>query len=70
METTTTTTNTNNSQYGIREDAEFSLGAIMDVTESSHDGEVDAINQVKLTVGWISLLIICLTWSSSQIVLL
>ena len=45
METTTTTTNTNNSQYGIREDAEFSLGAIMDVTESSHDGEVDVINQ-------------------------
>ena len=47
METTTTTTNTNNSQYGIREDAEFSLEAIMDVTESSHDGEVDDINQVK-----------------------
>ena len=47
METTTTTTNTINSQYEIREGAEFSLGAVMDVTESSHDGEVDAINQVK-----------------------
>ena len=44
---TNTTTKTINSQYGIREGAEFSLGAIMDVTESSHDGEVDAINQVK-----------------------
>lgn len=44
---TITSTNTSNSQYGIREGAEFSLGAIMDVTESSHDGEVDAINQVK-----------------------
>ena len=47
METTITTTNTINSQYGIREGAEFSLGDIMDVTESSYDGEVDAINQVK-----------------------
>ena len=44
---TTNTTNTINSQYGIREGAELSLGAVMDVTESSHDGEVDAINQVK-----------------------
>ena len=44
---TTTTTKTINSQYEIRKGAEFSLGAIMDVTESSHDGEVDAINQVK-----------------------
>ena len=47
METTIITTNTINSQYGIREGDEFSLGDVMDVTESSHDGEVDAINQVK-----------------------
>ena len=46
METTNTTNNIN-SQYEIREGAEFSLGAVMDVTESSHEGEVDAINQVK-----------------------
>ena len=45
--TTTTTTNTINSQYEIRESAEFSLGAVLDVTESSHYGEVDSINQVK-----------------------
>ena len=47
METTTTTINTINSQYEIREGAEFSLGVVMNITESSHDGEVDAINQVK-----------------------
>jgi hypothetical protein len=44
---TITTSNTITSQYGIGEGAEFSLGAVMDVTESSHDGEVDAINQLK-----------------------
>ncbi len=33
----------------IGKDAEFSLGAVMGVTEASHDGDVDAtlLNQVK-----------------------
>ena len=35
---TTTTTNTITSQYGIGEGAEISLGAVMGVTEASHDG--------------------------------
>ena len=47
METTTTNTNTITPQFGIGEGTELCLGAVMDVTESSHDGEVDAINQVK-----------------------
>ena len=45
---TTTTTNTITSQYGIGEGAEFSLGAVISVTEASHDGYSDAtlLNQV------------------------
>ena len=46
---TTNTTNTITSQYGIGKGAESSLGAVMGVTEASHDGDVDAalLNQVK-----------------------
>ena len=46
---TTNATNTITSQYGIEEGDEFILGAIMGVTEASHEGDVDAtlLNQVK-----------------------
>ena len=49
METTTITNNTISSQYGIGEGSEFWLGGFIGVTESYHNGDVDAtlLNQVK-----------------------
>ena len=46
---TTIATNTITSQYGIEEGTEFISGAVMGVTEASHDGDVDVtlLNQVK-----------------------